>query len=409
MPPSAGGGAHHSAGCRRSAGRGRVRGARLRGELARGDAAQALEAGGEQHHREASPSIRQPAFAGAIALPLLRAHRFCEDGGDKAPVERRAVKDSGLRAKAGEVFLIDEPMAAVEARVRRRLRGWRAQWRGEPGDVRTVSAERGRLREVGNLVFHLSLLRLPVAFAAGKIPGGFIKREGRPSDNEILSCRIIDRSIRPLFPEGFKNEIQVYIYVVSADQENDADVLGLLGCSVACVMLSTQAAAFAQISSAATGHASAIFNTFQRAAMSLGVALLATVVALGGGRGLVGGPLLDGQLSGERAGQEGEGEVGDARRVDVGQRHRALTGGRGALDVEGAVEDALAIPAPPLTSRPPGTPSGRDPATSTPPTRGSTRYPTASVRVNRRRTNSAPEELPANNVSNSTPDWLSVR
>src|ERR687883_1766032 len=58
------------------------------------------------------------------------------------------------------------------------------------------------------------------SYAAGKIPGGFIKREGRPSDAEILSARIIDRSIRPLFPEGFKNEVQVFVYVVSADQEN---------------------------------------------------------------------------------------------------------------------------------------------------------------------------------------------
>src|SRR3954469_4167952 len=66
------------------------------------------------------------------------------------------------------------------------------------------------------------------AYAAGKIPGGFIKREGRPSDPEILKARIIDRSIRPLFPEGFKNEVQVFIYVVSADQENDADVMALV-------------------------------------------------------------------------------------------------------------------------------------------------------------------------------------
>src|SRR6185369_14935219 len=64
-------------------------------------------------------------------------------------------------------------------------------------------------------------------------PGGFIKREGRPSDNEILSARIIDRSIRPLFPEGFKNEVQVFVYVVSADQENDADVLALVATSFA--------------------------------------------------------------------------------------------------------------------------------------------------------------------------------
>src|SRR5678815_1349497 len=70
-------------------------------------------------------------------------------------------------------------------------------------------------------------------YSAGKIPGGYIKREGRPSDSEILSARIIDRSIRPLFPEGFKNEVQVFVYVVSADQENDADVLALVATSFA--------------------------------------------------------------------------------------------------------------------------------------------------------------------------------
>src|SRR5687767_1185489 len=71
------------------------------------------------------------------------------------------------------------------------------------------------------------------SYAAGKIPGGFIKREGRPHDEEILSARIIDRSIRPLFPEGFKNEVQVFVYVISADQENDADVLALVAASTA--------------------------------------------------------------------------------------------------------------------------------------------------------------------------------
>src|SRR5690242_8326091 len=70
-------------------------------------------------------------------------------------------------------------------------------------------------------------------YAAGKIPGGFVKREGRPSDAEILSARIVDRSIRPLFPEGFRNEVQVFIYVISADQENDADVLALVATSLA--------------------------------------------------------------------------------------------------------------------------------------------------------------------------------
>src|SRR5947208_2959340 len=74
------------------------------------------------------------------------------------------------------------------------------------------------------------------SYAAGKIPGGFLKREGRPSDEEILSARVTDRSVRPLFPEGFKNEIQVFIYVLSADQENDADVLGVTAASAALTM-----------------------------------------------------------------------------------------------------------------------------------------------------------------------------
>ncbi len=70
-------------------------------------------------------------------------------------------------------------------------------------------------------------------YAAGKIPGGFLKREGRPSDKEILASRLIDRSIRPLFPEGFKNEVQVFVTVLSADQENDADTLGAIAASAA--------------------------------------------------------------------------------------------------------------------------------------------------------------------------------
>ena len=70
-------------------------------------------------------------------------------------------------------------------------------------------------------------------YAAGKFPGGFFKREGRPSEEEILAARQIDRSIRPLFAKGFKNETQVYVYVLSADQENDADTVGLIAASLA--------------------------------------------------------------------------------------------------------------------------------------------------------------------------------
>lgn len=70
-------------------------------------------------------------------------------------------------------------------------------------------------------------------YAAGKIPGGFFKREGRPGENEILSARQIDRPMRPLFPDGFLHETQIACFVLSADQENNADVLGVLGASMA--------------------------------------------------------------------------------------------------------------------------------------------------------------------------------
>jgi polyribonucleotide nucleotidyltransferase len=71
------------------------------------------------------------------------------------------------------------------------------------------------------------------AYAGGKIPGGFFKREGRPDEKETLTCRLIDRPIRPLFPKGFRNEIQVINLVISADNENDPDVLAMNGTSAA--------------------------------------------------------------------------------------------------------------------------------------------------------------------------------
>ena len=71
------------------------------------------------------------------------------------------------------------------------------------------------------------------AYAAGKIPGGFFKREGRPSEKETLTSRLIDRPIRPLFPDGFKNEVQVVCTVVSAEKDVDPDIAAMLGTSAA--------------------------------------------------------------------------------------------------------------------------------------------------------------------------------
>ena len=101
------------------------------------------------------------------------------------------------------------------------------------GDTMVLAAVTVSDRESALDFFPLLVEYRDKAYAAGKIPGGFIKREGRPADSEILKARIIDRSIRPLFPEGFKNEVQVYIYVISADQENDADVMALVAASYA--------------------------------------------------------------------------------------------------------------------------------------------------------------------------------
>src|SRR4051812_14917694 len=70
-------------------------------------------------------------------------------------------------------------------------------------------------------------------YAAGKIPGGFIKRESRPSEAAILAARLTDRPIRPLFPEGYKDDVQLVITVLSTDQENDPDILGTLAASAA--------------------------------------------------------------------------------------------------------------------------------------------------------------------------------
>lgn len=84
--------------------------------------------------------------------------------------------------------------------------------------------------------FPLSVEYREKAFAVGKIPGGFFKREGKPSEKEILSARLIDRPIRPLFAENYVNDTQVAAFVYSYDNENDADVLGAIGASAALVI-----------------------------------------------------------------------------------------------------------------------------------------------------------------------------
>jgi polyribonucleotide nucleotidyltransferase len=73
-------------------------------------------------------------------------------------------------------------------------------------------------------------------FAAGKIPGGFPKREGRPTENATLAARLTDRPLRPLFPKGYRAEVQVMTTVLSADQQNDPDILSVIGASAALML-----------------------------------------------------------------------------------------------------------------------------------------------------------------------------
>jgi len=96
-----------------------------------------------------------------------------------------------------------------------------------------VSAVASKEESEENHFFPLTVNYVERTYAAGKIPGGFFKREGRPREKEILSSRMIDRPIRPLFPEGFLCDTQIIAMVLSADQENDSDILGIIGASAA--------------------------------------------------------------------------------------------------------------------------------------------------------------------------------
>ena len=96
-----------------------------------------------------------------------------------------------------------------------------------------VAVTASKSAKEGQSFFPLTVEYLERTYAAGKIPGGYIKREGRPSEREILISRLIDRPIRPLFPDGFYNEIQVVASVLSVDPEVDSDIPAMLGASAA--------------------------------------------------------------------------------------------------------------------------------------------------------------------------------
>ena len=102
---------------------------------------------------------------------------------------------------------------------------------GDTSVLCTVVAS--KTARVGQEFFPLTVDYIEKTYAAGKIPGGFFKREGRPTEKETLTSSLIDRPVRPLFPNGFFNEVQVVCTVVSLDPEIDPDIVALLGTSAA--------------------------------------------------------------------------------------------------------------------------------------------------------------------------------
>src|SRR3954469_23443863 len=104
------------------------------------------------------------------------------------------------------------------------------------GDTMTLVATVAAPGREGLDFFPMQVDYREKVYAAGKFPGGFIKREGRPSTKEILTSRLIDRPIRPLFPPQYRNEVQIQAGPISADRQNDPDVLSITGASARLIL-----------------------------------------------------------------------------------------------------------------------------------------------------------------------------
>ncbi|WP_084507196.1 polyribonucleotide nucleotidyltransferase [Geminicoccus roseus] len=124
-----------------------------------------------------------------------------------------------------------KPISLESGKIARQADGAVLATHGETVVLCTVVA--AKEKKPGQDFFPLTVNYQEKAFAAGKIPGGFFKREGRPSEKETLLCRLIDRPIRPLFPAEFKNEIQVVCTVLAHDGETDTDIISMIGASAA--------------------------------------------------------------------------------------------------------------------------------------------------------------------------------
>src|SRR5574337_794490 len=130
-----------------------------------------------------------------------------------------------------EQIIEGKPLSIEAGRVARQADGAVLVRSGDT--VVLVTAVAAKQARQGVDFFPLTVDYQERAYAAGKIPGGFFKREGKPHDKETLTSRLIDRPLRPLFPDGYRNDVQIIATVLSADQQNDPDVLAVLGASAA--------------------------------------------------------------------------------------------------------------------------------------------------------------------------------
>ncbi len=129
------------------------------------------------------------------------------------------------------IDFVGKPLTIETGKMARQAEGAVVVKYGETVVLCTVAAVKQANANAG--FFPLSVHYIEKAFAIGKIPGGFFKREGKPSEKEVLTSRLIDRPIRPLFPEGFRNEVQVVCTVLSYDSNADSDIVSIIGASAA--------------------------------------------------------------------------------------------------------------------------------------------------------------------------------
>ncbi|TMA43087.1 MAG: polyribonucleotide nucleotidyltransferase, partial [Deltaproteobacteria bacterium] len=141
---------------------------------------------------------------------------------------------SGSGYQRVQIEFHDRPLSIETGRMAKQAGGAALVQFGET--VVLVTATASAAAREGIDFFPLTCDYQEKTFAAGKIPGGFFKREGRPAEKEILTSRLIDRPVRPLFPKGFNCETQVIATVLSHDKENDPDVLSIVGASTALVL-----------------------------------------------------------------------------------------------------------------------------------------------------------------------------